>query len=145
MSKSEGIVLLLASVLLSVVLAGVVHAAGCTPGLETHICITTDKTTYKAGEAVIATVEEDVPPNTPNVTASIELFPMPPPCNYIYLSCATASGNVTLYPGPAGVWRGTVAIRLPDELTAGNYDVVVFSTLPAGWTQEVSAGITVTN
>ena len=123
---------------------GVVHAAGCTPNLETHICVSTNKTTYNPGEAVIATVEETVPPDTPNVTASILIYPVPPPCNYLYLSCATAAGNVTLHPGPAEVWSGTVAVKLSDHVTAGNYEVTVFGTLPHGWATSAAAGITVT-
>jgi len=145
MGKSKGIVVLLAWVLLSTVIGGIAHGAGCAPTPETQICITTDKTTYSPGEAVIATVEENVPPNTSTVSVSLQIFPVPPPCNYVYLSCATASATVTLHPGPAGVWRGTAAIRLPDNIIAGSYEVVAFGTFPAGWAPVVGAGITVTS
>ena len=143
MGKSNGIVLLLACILFSTAIGGVAHAAGCTPTPETQMCITTDKTTYNPGEAVIATVEEILPPNTSEVTASVEIFPVPPPCNYVYLSCAIAWATITLHPGPAGVWSGAVTIRLPDNVTVGHYEVVVFSTLPSVWTPVVGAAITI--
>ena len=122
MSRPTAIVLLLAWFLLSIMI-GAVHAAGCTPDLDTGICMTTDKTSYNPGEAVTVTVEVNVPPDTPSVIASIAVFPVPSPCG---LSCAIAWGSATLYPAAAGVWSGTVAIRLPDSAKAGNYEVEVF-------------------
>ena len=142
MSKPKAFLLVMICILPLAVLFGVVHATGCTPDVEIHICITTDKTTYNPGETVIATVEEIVPANTSNVTGSIDIFPVPS-CNYIYLSCATASGSIILYSGAAGVWRGTATIRLPEGVAAGNYEVEVFGVLPPGWARNAGVGITV--
>jgi len=142
MSRPKAFLLLMIYILALAVLCGVVHATGCTPDVETHICITTDKTTYNPGETVIVNVEETVPTNTSNVTGSIDIFPVPS-CNYIYLSCATASGSIILYPVAAGVWRGTATMRLPGGVAAGNYEVEVFGVLPPGWARNAGIGITV--
>jgi len=138
MSRPTAIILLLAWFLLSIMI-GTVHAAGCTPDLDTGICMTTDKTSYHPGEAVTVTVEVSVPPDTPSVIASIAVFPVPSSCG---LSCAIAWGSATLYPVAAGVWSGTVAIRLPDSAKAGNYEVEVFG--PA-WAPYAGAEITITS
>lgn len=139
MATSKWILLLLACVLLSTLTTGIVHASGCTPDPDIGICVTTDKTTYNPGEAVTVTVDVAVPPNIPSVTASIAIFPLPPsPCG---LSCATAWGNVTLVGSGTEVWSGTVAIRLPDHVTAGNYEVQVFG---PQWAPYASTEIAVT-
>ncbi len=130
MSKSNAIVLLLACFLLSTMI-GVVHA-GCTPNPDTGVCITTDKTTYSPGENVIATVT--IAPRLGYPGLSVEILPVPesPGCG-VY--CFIAIGFVSL--SGVGV---TVPLKLPENTTAGHYDVEVFFQ----WTPLAAVGIIVT-
>lgn len=139
--RVTAVVVLLAFVLLAPLITGIVHADGCNPltmSADTgYICITTDKASYRPGETVIVTVDNYGPSIS---SVFVEIVPVPfPSCGYL---CPTASGTVQFNGGI----EGTVSLRLPDNTTAGRYDVGLLS---GGYPQfslyqDAEVGITVT-
>jgi hypothetical protein len=112
---------------------GVVQAAGCTPSPQTPICITTDKTTYSPGDTVHVTVTVRAP-FTGATSISVEIVP-------VY----GGSVFVPTVAGTVSVSGGTVALTLPNSITAGLYDVGVLVFQGDAFTLNPVVGITVTN
>ena len=127
MSKPRTVVLLLLGcILLSTI--GTVHANGCTPDLVQHMCITTNKTTYKIGESVIVTVEVSgyAPYGTYSLSYQI-YYRLALNCDTsMPLSCVlqgTPLGSVTLHAVNPRLWNGSATFYLPTA--AGRYALTV--------------------
>lgn len=115
MGRSNGILLLLACFLPLTVIK-VAYAQEFT--------LATDKTTYSPGETVIVTITVYGYSYVGNVNLYIEIMPLPA-CAY---TCPTATGSVSFYYDGGwggGGWSGTVSLKLPDNTTAGHYEVGV--------------------
>jgi hypothetical protein len=117
MPKCKAVVLLLACFLLSTIM-------GLAQAQESPVTLTTDKTTYNPGEAVIVTVT--FYGSSFITSASVEIVPVPfPACGY---TCPTASGTVNLNPvvltaPPWNALQGAVVLQLLGNTPAGHYDV----------------------
>jgi hypothetical protein len=150
MSRSSVVVLLLACFILSVIV-GVVQAAGCTPDPNTQMCIASDKTTYSPGQYIIVTVEVS---GRASSTATSETYPIAallssPNCSAFSagVGCtATALGSitVTVEPGILGTFSGTGTFKLPSNMTAGYYLLMVFYYKSGDYHTGADTAITIT-
>jgi hypothetical protein len=101
---------------------------------ETQMTLTTDKGTYRPRDTVYVTVTAPYSNNGCAVAfqvyvlcLSIVIIPLPAPaCSY---SCPTASATLLLLPparysaGYVEGYQGKVALQLPADTPAGNYEV----------------------